>query len=215
MNTLFPIFIDLTGKTCTVIGGGTVALRKIRGLLDCQATVRVVSPASVSPIRDLHQAQQLTLHERAYQPADLNGSFLVVAATNDAAVNTQIYQECTALHILCNVVDKPELCNFYYASVYTQGDLKIAISTNGISPALARRIKAQLADLYPDEFTPYLKYLRGIREVVKMTIPEESQRKAILEKIVSDPSLRTQCKDGQFCQAIDTLDFFKELEKWL
>jgi precorrin-2 dehydrogenase/sirohydrochlorin ferrochelatase len=215
MNTLFPIFANLKGKICTVVGGGTVALRKILGLLECQASVRVIASKAVQQIIQLNHKSKIDLVEKAYQKHDITGSFLVVAATDDADVNKQIYQECTALNILCNVVDNPDLCNFYYASTYTCGDLKIAISTNGVSPALARKIKAELSEIYPDEFIPYLRYLQKIRETVKEKISEESTRKAILKKIVRNSTVLEQCKDERFCRELDTLDYNKEVDKWL
>ena len=215
MNTLFPMFVNLKGKTCTVVGGGAVAWRKILSLLECDASVRVIAPKFVQQIIQLKHDQKIELHTRPYQAHDIVGSFLVVAATDDTDVNEQIYQECTELNILCNIVDTPELCNFYYASVYTCGDLKIAISTNGISPALTRKIKAELAEIYPDEFIPYLQYLQRIRAAVKEKIAEESIRKKILEKIVYDSTVLDQCKDERFCRELDNLDYSKEVDKWL
>ena len=214
MNTLFPLFVVLKGKTCTVVGGGTVALRKILGLLECEASVRVIALTCVPEIIQLKNDQKIELLLRPYQQGDFTGSFLVVAATNDLEVNRQIYQECTEVNILCNVVDSRELCNFYYASAYTCGDLKIAISTNGISPALARKIKAELAARYSAEFVPYLKYLQKMRAAVQAKIPEEAKRKEILEKIVADPGFLNQFQAENFCRALENLDFVKELDKW-
>ena len=216
MNTLFPIFLNLQEQPCTVIGGGTVALRKILGLLECHAVVRVVSPGSIPQILQLAREKKITLHERAYHPQDIEDSLLVVAATDDVEVNKHISQECTKRHILCNIVDTPELCSFYYGSVYTCGDLKIAISTNGVAPFLARKIKAELAESYPEIlFTPYLQYLQGIREAVKEKIPEETQRRIIFKRIVDDPDLFERCQDECFHQQLTNLDFRKEVDKWL
>jgi precorrin-2 dehydrogenase/sirohydrochlorin ferrochelatase len=173
MNTLFPMFVNLKNRLCTVVGGGKVALRKILALLECQASVRVIAPTSVQRIIHLSHAKNIDLREQPYQKCDITDSFLVIAATNDAEVNKQIYQDCTTLHILCNVVDHPDLCHFYVPAVYQCGDLKIAISTNGISPVLAKKIKAELSETYPEEFLPYLKYLQKIRETVKLKIAEE------------------------------------------
>ena len=109
------MFVNLKEKTCTVVGGGKVALRKILSLLECHASVRVIAPTAVQQIIQLHHEKKIDLHERAYQKHDIKGSFLVIAATDDAEVNRQIYQECTVLHIFCNVVDSPDLCHFYAA----------------------------------------------------------------------------------------------------
>ncbi len=215
MNTLFPMFVNLKDKTCTVIGGGTVALRKILGLLECHAFVRVIAPQCVQQIIQLFNKNTIDLCERTYQKHDIAGSFLVVAATDDAEVNAQIYQECTESNILCNVVDIPDLCNFYYAAVYTCGELKIAVSTNGASPALAQKIKTELSESYPDKYIPYLQYLQRIRESVKEKISEASTRKEILKKIVHDPHVLEQCSDEHFRRQIDTLNYNQEVKKWL
>jgi precorrin-2 dehydrogenase/sirohydrochlorin ferrochelatase len=215
MNKLFPMFVNLHEKLCVVIGGGTIALRKILGLLECDACVRVISLQAIPQVFQLVHEKKVDFVERAYQQGDITGAFLVVAATNDREVNTRISHDCTAQNILCNVVDTPHLCNFYYASTYTRGDLKIAISTNGVAPALARKIKADLAERYPEEFESFLEYLRRIRETVKEKIPEESTRHAILKKIVVDSRILDQCKDKHFRQQIANLDYSREIEKWL
>lgn len=214
MNTLFPMFVNLKDKMCTVVGGGAVALRKILDLLQCEAVVRVIAPKSVQQITQLYHEKRIDLWQRGYQTHDMAGSSLVIAATDDADVNKQIYRDCTERHILCNVVDNPDLCHFYSSSVHTCGDLKIAISTNGVSPALARKIKAELSEIYTDEFIPYLKYLQKIRATIKVKVSEESQRKEILEKIVYDSSFLSQFTNARFCQEIDNLDYFREVEKW-
>ena len=215
MNTLFPTFINLAHKPCTVIGGGTVALRKISALLECQAAVRVISPTSTAPILQLFQEQKIELAARPYESHDIMGSFLVVAATNNRGVNADIARLCDAQQILCNVVDNPDLGNFYTAPSHTCGDLKIAISTNGASPALASKIKAELTEQYCDEYIPYLQYLRRMRETVKEKIPEESTRRRILKKVIADSNVLAQCRNEQFCHQLVNLDYSREVEKWL
>lgn len=214
MNTLFPAFLNLDHKLCVVIGGGEVAFRKIRGLLQCHADVRVVSPSSIPKIIELQRDKKILLCERAYQSEDITGAYLVVAATNDQEANRRIFQDCEARQIFCNVVDVPELCQFYYAAQYTCGDLKIAISTNGASPALAKTLKTELAERYPCEFADYLDYLRRIRDAIQTMISEESERKTLLQKIVNDPSLREQCQHEPFRSQIAHLDYEREVEKW-
>jgi precorrin-2 dehydrogenase/sirohydrochlorin ferrochelatase len=215
MNTLFPAFLNLSDTPCTVIGGGAVALRKILALLEVQASVRVISLSSIAPVRQLFHDQKIDLLERAYEPGDLDGSFLVVAATNDREINADIAQHCHAQRILCNIVDDPDAGNFHFAPTYVCGDLKIAISTNGASPTLAGKIKTDLADQYPDEYLPYLQYLRRMRETVKEKVPEESVRKRILKKLIADPGVLEHCRDEQFCRQLENLDYSKEVERWL
>lgn len=215
MNTLFPAFLNLSNQLCTVIGGGAVALRKIRSLLDCQAAIRVIAPSCIAPIQQLFQEQKIDLIQRAYAAGDVDGSFLVVAATNNRDVNADIARLCNARQTLCNIVNAPDLGNFHFAPAYACGDLKIAVSTNGAAPALAGKMKADLAAQYPDEYLPYLQYLRRIRETVKKKIPEESTRKRILKNIIADSGVLSQCRDEQFCRQIDNLDYSREVEKWL
>lgn len=215
MNTLFPIFLKLHHQLCTVVGGGQIAARKIAGLLECQAIVRVIAASAAPVLHQLHQEQKIELHERAYQSGDIQGSFLVVAATNDDRLNTQIAQECAQQHILCNIVDTPDLCDFYYGSVYTCGDLKIAISTNGAAPAFGKKMKAELAERYPDTLIPYLRYLQKMREIVKEKIASTARRQKILETIVHDSEFLARAQQPDFRDNLDTLDYAKELETWL
>jgi precorrin-2 dehydrogenase/sirohydrochlorin ferrochelatase len=215
MNTLFPIFLKLNDRLCTVVGGGPIATRKIAGLLECQALVRVIASAAAPDLRQLHREHKIELHERAYRTGDIEGSLLVVAATNDDRLNTQIAQECARQRILCNIVDTPDLCDFYYGSVHTCDNLKIAISTNGAAPALGRKIKAELAERYPDTLGPYLRYLQNMREIVKEKIASGTQRKRIMETIVSDSELLTRCQQPEFQDIVDSLDYAQELDAWL
>lgn len=215
MNTLFPMFVKLQARPCLVIGGGYVALRKIRALLESQAAVRVIAPQSVEAIRTLAQEQRLTLNERAYQQQDVHGTALVIAATDNADVNRQIAQDCAQVNILCNVVDCPELSTFYCASVYRCGDLKIAISTNGIAPALARKIKTDLAEMYQADLIPYLKFLQRMREVVKATIADKSLRQQIFRCMAHDTDLLARFQEQGADPERDIPDLHQELERVL
>ncbi|MDY0094254.1 MAG: bifunctional precorrin-2 dehydrogenase/sirohydrochlorin ferrochelatase [Candidatus Vecturithrix sp.] len=215
MNTLFPIFLKLKNQLCTVVGGGQIAARKISGLLECQTTVRVIASAALPVLHQLSREQKIELHERAYQPGDIQDSLLVVAATNDDRLNNQIAQECAQQRILCNVVDTPDLCDFYYGSVYTCGELKIAISTNGAAPAFGKKIKAELAERYPETLRPYLRYLQKMREIAKEKIASTAQRQQILETIVQDAEFFAQAQRPEFQDAVDALDYTKELDAWL
>ncbi|GAK60298.1 siroheme synthase [Candidatus Vecturithrix granuli] len=215
MNTLFPIFLKLNNQLCTVVGGGQIAARKISGLLECQAVVRVIASAAIPALHQLHQEQKIELHERAYQPGDIQDSVLVVAATNDDKLNTRIAQECAQERILCNIVDTPDLCSFYYGSVYTCGDLKIAISTNGAAPAFGKKIQAELAERYPETLLPYMRYLQHMRAIVKEKIASPAQRQKILETIVHDTEFFARAQGPEFQDAVDALDYAKELETWL
>ena len=141
---LFPIFLKLEGRTCLVVGAGPVGEGKIRSLLESGAQVRVVSPSATSQVRDWLESNRISWEPREFESADLEGIFLVVAATSSTEVNDTIFAEAQLRQVLCNVVDVPDRCDFYYPSVVRRGDLQIAISTAGDSPLLAQRLRKEL-----------------------------------------------------------------------
>ena len=144
MAAYYPVFLDLQGKRCVVVGGGQVAERKVHGLLRCHAEVAVVSPDATPSIRDLAENGQLVWHRRTYQESDLQGAFLAIAATDQEAVNGAIASEATREKVILNVVDKPALCTFIAPAVVEKGEVTVAVSTGGSSPALARKIREWL-----------------------------------------------------------------------
>ncbi len=166
MNTasLFPMFLKLEGRSCLVTGAGSVGEQKIRSLLDCGAQVRVVAPSASAAVREWANRGALTWLERPFEVSDLDGVFLVVAATSSVEVNHAIYREAQARGILCNVVDDPPHCDFYYPAVVRRGQFQIAISTAGLSPALAQRIRKQLEEEFPPAYASWLEELGTRRE---------------------------------------------------
>jgi precorrin-2 dehydrogenase / sirohydrochlorin ferrochelatase len=149
---LFPMFLKLEGRSCLVVGAGQIGESKIRSLLVAGATVRVVAPRVTPAVVAWERAGVLAWQAREFESADLDSTFLVVAATSAIEVNDAVYREARRRQILCNVVDDPDRCDFYYPAVVRRGDLQIAISTAGKSPALAQRLRrefeAQLAPIY-------------------------------------------------------------------
>ncbi len=188
----YPVFLNLKGKRCLVVGGGRVALRKIKVLLKQDAKVSVVSPSVVDGIKRLLEEGKIELRLRRFRKSDLSGAFLVIAATNNRALNREIYNN---FHGLINVVDDPELCNFIVPSSIERGDLIIAISTSGISPGLSRSIRMELKNLYPPHFAKYLKYLKKIRGEIIKRLPPDSRRK-ILKELGSKKIIERLRKDG-------------------
>jgi precorrin-2 dehydrogenase/sirohydrochlorin ferrochelatase len=200
MNTasLFPIFLKLEGRKCLVLGAGSVGEQKIRSLLDCGATIRVVAPSASAAVIEWANSGALTWLQRPYEPTDLDGIFLVVAATASADVNHAIYREAQARGILCNVVDDPPHCDFYYPAVVRRGQLQIAISTAGLSPALAQRIRKQLEGEFPPAYASWLENLGSRREslfraggnpeVRRKLLHHLATREAFMEFIRSHPS---------------------------
>src|SRR5580693_4843163 len=147
--SLFPIFLKLTNRPCIVIGAGNLAESKIESLLAANAAVTVVAPHSSSRIVSLAEDGEITWHQREYATGDLTGQFLVVAATNVPAVNRAVFAEAEAAGVLINAVDDPPFCDFYFPSVVRRGDLQIAISTAGDSPALAQRLRKEINSQLP------------------------------------------------------------------
>lgn len=169
-NQLFPVFLQLNQLRTLLVGGGNVALEKLTALLgnSPQATVKVVAKEISAAVRDfIHGYPSVSLHERAFDDADLDGVDIVVVAADNAYLNEHIRNESRRRHILINVADKPDLCDFYLGSVVKKGNLKIGISTNGKSPTIAKRIKELLNDALPQEIDETLTYMSRLRDLLK------------------------------------------------
>jgi precorrin-2 dehydrogenase/sirohydrochlorin ferrochelatase len=158
-----PIFLDVTGRQCVVVGGGEVAARKVESILQAGAHVTVVSPTLSPPMNAIVAREQVTHIARNYQRGDIRGCVLVYAATDDPKVHRELAAEARALGIPVNVVDVPELCTFIAPAVVKRGALQIAISTGGASPAFAARLRRNLEDQFGDEYARTLEVLRAAR----------------------------------------------------
>jgi precorrin-2 dehydrogenase len=183
--TLFPIFLKLTKRRCLVVGAGKIAEEKIEGLLPIGAEIRVVAPKATPRIRTLAQDRKIRWDARAFKPADLNGVFLVVAATSSPALHEKIYREARRQKVLCNVVDDPAHCDFYYGSVVRRGALQIAISTSGKSPALAQRIRKMLERQFGAEYEEWIGLLGEAREKLFARKMSPDERKRLLHILAS------------------------------
>jgi precorrin-2 dehydrogenase/sirohydrochlorin ferrochelatase len=164
--SLFPIFLKLTGRPCVVIGAGNLAESKIESLQAANAAVTVVAPAANARIVAMAEAGEIAWHQREYAAGDLSGNFLVIAATNVPAVNRAVFAEAEAAGILINAVDDPPFCDFYFPSVVRRGELQIAISTAGASPALAQRLRKEINALLPLDTGDWLAELGNLRREV-------------------------------------------------
>ena len=164
-NPLFPVFFKLDQLPVLVIGGGNVALEKLRALLDnCpNAVIRLVGAVIREEVRALALANNIPVEERKFIPSDLDGIRIVLAAVNDREICREIGRECRERNILINVADTPDLCDFYLGSVVTKGQLRLGISTNGKSPTVAKRVKETLDDAFPEEIDRLLDNMAGIR----------------------------------------------------
>lgn len=186
----FPIFLDLKTHPCLVIGGGPVAERKVEALLKVQGQVTVISPTLTANLRSWAVEGKLTIHERPYRPGDLRGFSLVFAATDDEALHEQIAAEARKTGAFLNVVDRPALCSFIVPAVVSQGDLTLAISTGGASPALAKKIRRTLEQSFGPEYDLALQLLARVRTRATNTklSPQERQRRftALVESPLLD-----------------------------
>jgi len=185
--TLLPIFLRLDRRPVVVIGAGTVALSKIESLLPTGAQLTVVAPAAIEPVQALAREKMLIWHPRLFQPVDLDGAFLVIAATNDTVVNRAVYEEAIQRDILCNAVDDPPNCDFYFGSTVARGDLQIAISTAGESPALAQRLRREIDAQLPSDLGSWLHELGALRREIRAQAPATPARTQLLHELAHRP----------------------------
>jgi precorrin-2 dehydrogenase/sirohydrochlorin ferrochelatase len=180
--------LRLTGRRCLVVGGGEVGLEKVEGLLACDGDVTLVSPEAIEPLRELAEEGSIQWERRGYRPEDLEGTFIVIAATGDSEVNIRVFEDAERRAMLVNVVDVPPLCNFILPAIIRNGPLAIAISTAGASPALAKRIRNEIADEYGEPYARLAILLNEVRGWAKATLPTYQDRKEFFEGIVhGDP----------------------------
>lgn len=189
MVHLFPVFLNLEGKACLVVGGGLVALRKIESLLECGAAVSLVSPVIEDGILELVEAGALAWRQGAVEVQDLDDKFMVFIATNNQEINQQVVDWCRERRVLVNAVDDPPNCDFYVPAVVRRNSLQLAISTEGKSPLYARRLREQLEQEIGPEYGEFVDMLGELREKVKAAVPDIKQRKIIFEKLVDSDIL--------------------------
>ena len=155
----YPVHLDINNRNVLVVGGGGVGTRKVRTLLACGARVTVVSLETSRQLRDLAASGEIVLKERSYQSDDLSDMFLVIGATNDEKLNRQISSDADQLNTLCNIADRPEVCNFILPSIVHRDDLVITISTSGKSPALAKKLRKALENQFGEEYGTLLRLM--------------------------------------------------------
>src|SRR3989440_9685249 len=195
---LYSACLRLSARPCLVVGGGEVGVEKVEGLLACGADVTLVAPEAVSELQELAAEGSIRWERRAFEPGDLDGRFLVIAATADTEVNISVYEEAERRAMLVNVVDVPPLCNFILPAIVRQGPLAIAISTAGASPALAKRMKREIAAAYGEPYARLAVLLNEVRGWAKGMLPTYQDRKEFFEGIVNgDPDPVTLLAAGQ------------------
>jgi siroheme synthase-like protein len=181
--SLLPVFVKLAGRRCLLVGAGAVALQKIPSLLAAEASLRVVAPEVRPEIAALASEGRIELIQREFLPSDLDRTFLVIAATDNSEVNSAVYRAALERNILCNSVDDPPHCDFYFGSVVSRGDLQIAISTAGESPALAQRLRQEIDEQLPRDLGPWLRDLGQLRREVLAAHPATEKRKLLLHQL--------------------------------
>jgi len=182
---LFPIVLRLQAKRCVVVGAGKIAAAKVAGLLRSRARLVVIAPHATPGIQRHARAKKLKWLRREFRARDVAGAFLVIAATDCSVTNEAVFRACTAQGVLCNVVDDPEHCDFFYPAVVRRGPLQIAISTEGRSPALAHRLRIELERQFGPEYGAWIEHVGKMRKKILTDKQSAAKRRQLLEEIAS------------------------------
>lgn len=185
MTSLFPMFLKLEGKRCLVVGAGNVGEPKIAGLLETGARIHVVALDASATVREWARTGRIELDLRPFHPDDLHGAFLAVVATPSRSLNERIYNEAERRGVVCNVVDVPDLCDFFYPAVVRRGDLQIAVSTSGQSPSLAQKIRQELEKQYGPGYADWVAELGQTRKLILASDLEKEKKLDLLRWLAS------------------------------
>ena len=196
-KAMFPIFLKLEGRRVLVVGAGKVAEGKIRGLLEARASLEVIAPTAIGQIQKWASEGLIAWKARVFQPTDLDQTSIVIAATSIPEVNAEIFKQARLRNVLCNAVDDPQNCDFYYPAVVNRGDLQIAISTNGRSPALAQRLRRGLEEQFGPEYEAWVAELGQAREQLLVEKLDPESRKRIFHQMVSGEAFEKRHSDSR------------------
>ena len=192
----YPAFLNLAGRHCVIVGGGKVAERKCLPLVRAGARVSVISPA-ITRVLERYREKGLLRHvRRAYRRGDIRSAIAVIAATDSEKTNRRVAADAAEHNILVNVVDNPPLCSFIAPSVVTRGPLTIAISTSGVSPALARAIRREIEGMFGQGFSGYLRFLKGLRRIALKEISDKAERARFLKGFASPEMIELVRREG-------------------
>lgn len=181
----YPIYLDVQNRNCLVVGSGSVGARKVSTLLDCGASVTVVSPRINAKLNELSKKETLIIKIKPFQFSDLKDKFLVIGATDNQELNQQIHSEAERLGILCNIADQPEACNFILPSIVKKGDLVIAISTSGKSPAFAKKLRKDFEKQFGNEYAAFLEVMGVIRKKLIAKDHKPEVHKPLFEQLIN------------------------------
>jgi precorrin-2 dehydrogenase/sirohydrochlorin ferrochelatase len=199
----YPVNLDIRDRSCLVVGGGRVGTRKVKTLMDCAARVTVVSLAVTTTLADLAAAGKIRLAQRAYRPTDLDGMFLVIGATDDEALNRRVNADAERRNMLCNIADRPAICNFILPAIVQRKDFMLAISTAGKSPAFAKYIRQRLETEFGPEYGDLLELMGAIRKQLLAEAHEPEVHKPLFEQLIA-ANLLDLVKTGE-TERIDAL----------
>jgi len=188
--SLFPAFLKLTNRRIIVVGGGAIAAQKIPSLLEAEARVHVISPKLSPALAELVRKGRIDWSPKPFEASDIVGAFFVIAATSLRDLNASVFAEADRRGILCNSVDDIDHCHFYYGSIVQRGDLQIAISTNGKSPALAQRLRKELEEQFGPEYESWLEWLGAAREALRAQSTDPEITKRWLHTLASRPMFK-------------------------
>ena len=181
----YPVNLDIKNRKCLVVGGGSVGTRKVITLLDCGAIVTVISPDAAEKLLELAGNGSIRWEKRSYLASDLDGMFLVIGATDDEELNRQISADAEQLNMLCNIADRPEVCNFILPAIVNRGDLVISISTSGKSPAFAKKLRKELEKQFGEEYAEFLRLMGAIRKKLLRKKHQPEAHKHLFEQLIS------------------------------
>jgi len=199
----YPVNLDIRDRHCLVVGGGSVGTRKIKTLLDCGGRVTVISLEVSAALDTLARSGRVELKQRAYSQSDLEDVFLVIGATDDQDLNRRISSDAARQNLLCNIADRPEICNFILPSIVSRGDLTISISTAGQSPAMAKTLRKSLEQQFGTEYADMLRLMGAVRKKLLRQRHEPEAHKPLFEQLIHS-GLRDLIRD-QRTEDIDDL----------
>jgi siroheme synthase-like protein len=209
-----PVYVAclmLKRQRCLVVGGGDIGLEKVEGLLACDADVTLVAPEVVPELAEHAREGSIEWQQRSYEEGDLEGALMVIAATDDSEINIGVYEDASKRTMLVNVVDVPPLCNFILPAIVRNGPLAIAISTQGASPALAKRMKREIADAFGEPYARLAVMLNDARGWAKSTLPTYQDRKEFFEGIVNgDPDPVELIRGGREDEVLKLIEAAQE-----
>ena len=183
----YPLFADLLGRRCVVVGGGRIAQRKVTTLLKHGARVTVISPSVTKRLASYARRGTIRHAPRRFKPCDLEGAWLAYAATDDHQINTLVFRTAQRMRVFTNVVDQPALCSFIAPAIFTRGPLTVAVSTGGASPSLAKKVRDEVGRTVGAHYVPMLQLLTDLRPVAKRKLPSYADRKRYFDRLVRGP----------------------------